>query len=73
MPRAGVITEHERIRRLRHLSVTEHARRSGFSHGYVSMVEGGQVRPSARYRAAAARVLSVPESALFPETSDVPA
>jgi transcriptional regulator with XRE-family HTH domain len=71
MGRTGVITEHERFRRLLGLSVTEQARRTEFSHAYVSMVEGGQVRASARYRAAASRVLGVPESALFPELGHV--
>jgi transcriptional regulator with XRE-family HTH domain len=68
--RAGTISEHERIRRLRGISVTEQGRRTGYSHGYISMVESGKVRPSARYRAAAAKVLGLPESAVFPEASD---
>jgi transcriptional regulator with XRE-family HTH domain len=67
MARTGTITEHEKIRRLRGHSVTHLARLTGFSHGYVSMVEGGQVRPSARYRSAAASALEVPESILFPD------
>jgi transcriptional regulator with XRE-family HTH domain len=71
MGRTGTITEHERIRRLRRLLVTEQASRTGFSHGYVSMVESGKIRPSARYRAAAAKALDVPESILFPGTDDV--
>lgn len=67
MAKVGQITEHERLRRLRGLSVTDMARETGFSHGYVSMVEGGQERGSARYRAAATRVLGVPEGMVFPE------
>lgn len=71
MAKVGQITEHERLRRLRGLSVTEQARETGFSHAYVSMVEGGQLKASERYRAAAARVLRVPEATLFPEADRV--
>jgi transcriptional regulator with XRE-family HTH domain len=67
--KVGQITEHERLRRLRSLSVTEMALETGFSHSYVSQVEGGYLPPSDRYRAAAARVLGVPVEALFPEVA----
>lgn len=69
--RGRIITQHEKIRRLSGLSVTTLAGRTGFSHPYVSMVEGCRTRPSARYRAAAAEALDVPESVLFPETEGV--
>jgi transcriptional regulator with XRE-family HTH domain len=65
--RIGPITEHERLRRLIGLSVTGLADRMGYSHGYISMVEAGHSRPSARYRRAAALALGVPEMVLFPE------
>jgi excisionase family DNA binding protein len=69
MAKTGAITEHERIRRLRGHSVTGLARKTGFSHAYVSMVESRQVRPSARYRAAATKALGVPESLIFPQVA----
>ena len=65
MGKVGVITEHERLRRLTHRSVTELAREIGFSHSYVSQVESGRVRPSLRYRKAVARALGMPEGVLF--------
>ena len=61
------ITRHEELRRATGLGVTAMAKRAGFSHGYVSQIEGGITRPSARYRRAAARVLAVPEAVLFDE------
>lgn len=60
-----IITEHERIRRQRGLSITELARRMGYSRPTVSLIEGGRQKPSPRYRAAAARVLRVPEDLIF--------
>jgi transcriptional regulator with XRE-family HTH domain len=71
MARTGTITEHERIRRLEGRSVTGMAEATGFSHALVSMVEARTVKPSARYRAAACRVLGVPELVLFPEQADI--
>lgn len=68
MAKVGQVTEHERLRRLRGLSVSEMAVRTAFSHSYVSQVEGGHLPPSDRYQAAAARVLGVPVEAVFPES-----
>jgi transcriptional regulator with XRE-family HTH domain len=67
--KVGQITEHERLRRLRGLSVTGMAVETAFSHSYVSQVEGGHLPPSDRYRAAAARVLGIPVEALFSEVA----
>jgi ribosome-binding protein aMBF1 (putative translation factor) len=67
--KTGEITEQERLRRRAGLSVTELARRAGFSHAYVSRVEAGHLRPSARYRQAVAAVLGVPEGVVFPEAA----
>lgn len=61
------ISTHEEIRRRYGYRVTDLARAVGFSHAYVSRVEGGDLRPSARYKAAVASVLSVPEAVLFPD------
>ena len=59
------ITAHEEIRRRTGLTVTGLARVVGFSHAYVSRVEGRDLRPSARYREAVAQALGVPEELLF--------
>jgi transcriptional regulator with XRE-family HTH domain len=59
------ISKHEEIRRLRGFTVSALAEEIGFSHSYVSLVEGGLEKPSARYRKAAARVLGVPEDLIF--------
>lgn len=67
MAKVGQITEHERMRRLRGVSVMEQARGTGYSHSYVSQVEGGKLRPSGAYKAAASRFLRVPQDVLFPE------
>ena len=61
------ISEHERYRRLRGLSITELARAINRSRPYVSRVEGGYEKPSADYRAAVARVLEVDEKLIFGE------
>jgi transcriptional regulator with XRE-family HTH domain len=60
-----VISTHEEFRRRRGFTVTELARAIDFSHAYVSRVEGGDLRPSARYRAAVAKALRVPEDVVF--------
>jgi hypothetical protein len=39
-----------------------------FSHAYVSRVEGGTLKPSARYRAAVSALLGVPERLIFEAT-----
>jgi transcriptional regulator with XRE-family HTH domain len=70
MPRTTAVTEHERLRRLTGRSVTGMAEATGFSHALISMIEAGTVKPSARYRAAACRVLGVPERVLFPDQAD---
>lgn len=62
------ITAHEEIRRRCGRSVTELARETGFSHAYVSRVEGGNLRPSPRYRAEVAQALGVPEELIFGPT-----
>lgn len=67
MPKLGMVTEQERQRRLRRISVTQLARLVGYSHSYVSLVESGKLSPSARYRNRVARAIGVPESAIFPE------
>jgi transcriptional regulator with XRE-family HTH domain len=60
------ISEHERYRRLRGLTITELGRRIGRSRTYVSRVEGGYEKPSAGYRADVARALRVDEKLVFP-------
>lgn len=60
-----VITEHERIRRSCGFGVVALARATGYSHTYVSFVEGGQTKPSPKYKQAAAKVLGVPEELIF--------
>jgi transcriptional regulator with XRE-family HTH domain len=67
LPKLGEVSEHERIRRRRGLSVTVMAALTGVSHAYVSQIETGRARASAKYRAAAAAALGVPENVLFPE------
>ncbi len=59
------ISRHERFRRKAGYRVTEWARAVGFSHGYVSQVESGQVQPSRRYRKACADFLGVTEEELW--------
>lgn len=66
MAKVGEISEHERLRRRAGLTVTEFARVVGFSHAYVSQIETGRLRPSSRYRSAAAIALGVPEAVLWP-------
>jgi transcriptional regulator with XRE-family HTH domain len=61
------ISAHEQFRRRRGYSVTGLGRALGYSHTYVSRVEGGQVKPSPRYRRAVARLLKVPEELIFGE------
>jgi DNA-binding XRE family transcriptional regulator len=60
------ISRHEELRRQSGLTVTGLARKAGFSHAYVSLVEGGRISPSAKYRKRVARCLRVPEELLFP-------
>jgi transcriptional regulator with XRE-family HTH domain len=43
------------------------AREAGLSPSYVSAVANGRKRPSERLKLAAARVLNLPVSAIFPE------
>ena len=62
-----IFSRHEEIRRRRGYTVTGLARALGFSHAYVSRVEGGQVPPSPRYRRAVSKLLKVPEEFLFGE------
>jgi transcriptional regulator with XRE-family HTH domain len=65
MPRTGEIHELERLRRRAGYGVMAFARKVGFSHTYVSLVEAGKLRPSARFRRRAAQALHVPEAMLF--------
>lgn len=60
------ITQHETIRRQCGYSVTGLAKAIGYSHAYVSQVEGGKTAPSAKYRTAVCGLLGVPEFVLFP-------
>jgi transcriptional regulator with XRE-family HTH domain len=60
------ITKHEETRRRCGYTVTGLAEAVGYSHAYVSQVEGGQTRPSAKYTEAVVRVLGVPKFFLFP-------
>ena len=59
------ITAHEIARRRAGFTVTALARRIGVSHTYVSRVECGEILPSPRYSAEAARLLGLPEGELF--------
>lgn len=59
------ISQHETVRRRLGWGVRELAKATGFSHSYVSQVEGGLIPPSERYRTAAANALEVPEEVLF--------
>lgn len=61
------ITKHEQIRRQLGYTVTELAEAVGYSHAYVSQVEGGHTAPSSKYRASVAALLGVPETLLFPD------
>jgi hypothetical protein len=65
-----IISRHEEIRRRFGYSVTglAAALEPPFSHAYVSRVEGGTLKPSARYRAAVSRLLSIPEELIFEES-----
>lgn len=60
-----MITQHETIRRRLGYSVTSLAKAVGYSHSYVSQVEGCHRTPSARYREAVSQVLRVPEILVF--------
>lgn len=66
--RAKPITEHERYRRQRGLTITELAAAIGISRPYVSRVENGSAKPSASYRRKVARALGVDETCIFPYT-----
>jgi transcriptional regulator with XRE-family HTH domain len=59
------ISAHEEIRRRSGLTQAELASRAGYARSYISRVEGGDAKPSARYRAAIARELRVPEDLIF--------
>jgi transcriptional regulator with XRE-family HTH domain len=60
------ISRHEEIRRRCGLTQAELAARAGYARAYVSRVEIGDAKPSARYRAAIAKALHVPEALIFP-------
>jgi transcriptional regulator with XRE-family HTH domain len=59
------ISRHEQIRRARGYTVTRLAQAIGYSHSYVSLVEGGLEKPSPRYREAVSAVLAVPQDLIF--------
>lgn len=59
------ITAHERLRRKAGYSSTELAKALGVSQAYISRVEGGSLRPSARYREAVAALWGVPVEEIF--------
>ncbi len=61
------------MRRRFGFNVTGLATAIGFSHAYVSRVEGGTLRPSVRYRAAVSKALGIPEELLFDEPREVTA
>lgn len=63
------VTRHEELRRALGFGVQQFAREVGFSHGYVSQIEGGD-RASARYRKAAAKALRTPVEVLFDENGE---
>jgi transcriptional regulator with XRE-family HTH domain len=64
--RVRAVTRHELLRRQAGYSVSALAAELGFSHSYVSLVEGG-TPASARYRRAVVRVLDEAEGILFDE------
>ena len=64
------VTPHEEIRRRCGLTQAELAARAGYARAYVARVECGDARPSARYRAAIARALSVPEELIFGQATN---
>jgi transcriptional regulator with XRE-family HTH domain len=72
VPVRRTISEHEQIRRRRGLTITELARRAGFSRPYMSRVEGGLQKASPRYRSAVAKALGVPEELIFGERESGP-
>jgi transcriptional regulator with XRE-family HTH domain len=61
------ISEHERYRRARGLTIAQLAAAIGRSRPYVSRVENGHDKPSASYRADVARALGVDEALIFGE------
>jgi transcriptional regulator with XRE-family HTH domain len=65
------VTEHERLRRLRGLTIGQLAEAIGRSRPYVSRVENGHEKPSASYRADVASVLGAPESMIFGERREL--
>jgi transcriptional regulator with XRE-family HTH domain len=67
VPVRRTITPHEEIRRRCGFGVVQLAHAAGYSHTYVSLVEAGELKPSAKYRAAVAGVLQVPEALIFGE------
>ena len=60
-----LISEHERYRRLRGLTITALAEAVGRSRPFVSRVENGHERPSPGYRRDVAEALGVPEELIF--------
>jgi len=64
------VSAHEQIRRRAGLTITALAERSGYSRPYVSLVEGGLQKPSARYRATIAKALDVPEELIFGQSAN---
>lgn len=65
------ISEHERLRRERGLSVTALAGAVGVTHPYVSQIEGGRIAASRKYREAVSLLLGVTEDVLFDEAGVV--
>jgi transcriptional regulator with XRE-family HTH domain len=63
------ISQHEQIRRQFGYSVTGLATGINFSHAYVSRVEGGTLKPSARYREAVSEFLGVPQELIFEQVT----
>lgn len=62
------ISRHEQARRGKGLSIVALARAAGFSHAYVSRIEGGLIPASARYQTKVEALLEVPKSWLFDST-----
>jgi transcriptional regulator with XRE-family HTH domain len=65
VPVRRTITPHEEIRRRCGFGVVALAQAVSYSHTYVSLVEAGRLKPSAKYRAAVSAALHVPEEVIF--------
>jgi transcriptional regulator with XRE-family HTH domain len=64
------ISRHEEVRRRAGYLVTGLAEALEVSHAYVSQVEGGLTKPSARYRKAFCDLLGIAEELVFPDEEE---